>query len=116
LAQPSSAISPASPLTIVARRYHHSQAVFRGVGKSEPAHHREVHDFGRHPALAEIDHIGVRAGGGQHRAGRRHDRQANEGALRLEAAQHLADGGGRLGAALAHVEMRVGPVADEHVG
>ena len=65
-----------------------------------------------HAALAGVDHLGVRttAVGIRHR--RRHDQQANKGALRLDAAGASADSGGRLGTTLG-VSMRLPLIADE---
>jgi hypothetical protein len=93
----------------------HAEPVLRGVGIGEPAHHRHVHDFRPDPLLAEIDHVGIGAGGGQQRHRRRDDRQSDQRALGLGAGQQLAERRGRLLAALAHVEMRVGAVADERI-
>ncbi len=66
-------------------------------------------------ALAELDHLGIGAGGGQHRHRRRHDRQAQAHPLGPGAGEQFAQRRRRLGAALAHVEMRVGAVADKGV-
>jgi hypothetical protein len=88
------------------------------------SHHRDIQDasgIGRlgHALLAEVDQFavwpvgGVLAGQLGHR--RRHDRQPDAGQEGTRAVEQPTQQGGRLGAALAHVEMRVGAVADEAV-
>jgi hypothetical protein len=108
-------MSTASGRELAPRRHHHREPVLGRVAIGESAHHRDIHDLGPHPRLAVVDHIGVRAAGGQHGHCRRHDRETDQGALRLRAGQHLAQRVGRLRAPLAHVEMWVGAVADEDV-
>ena len=65
--------------------------------------------------LPETDDVGIGARGGQQGHRRRNDRQSDQRALGLDPGQHLPHRGGGLLAALAHVEMRVGAIADKRV-
>ena len=103
---------------VAARGHDDAEAVLGCVGIGKAAHHRDVHDRRVQlflAALAELDHLGVGTGGSQHGHARRHDRQAQPHPRGLRAGEQLRERRGRLGAALAHVEMRVGAVADKGV-
>jgi len=108
----------------IGRGDHHGQAVEWRVGVGEATHHRHVQHPPRirrfaHALLAEIDQLAVRPVRciltGELGHGRRHDRQPDAGEAGACAGQQAAQHLRRLGAAFAHVEMRVGAVADERV-
>ena len=98
-------------------RHHNGHAVERRVAIGEATHHRDIGDavlFGC-ASLAEIDHLGIRPLRGEHGDGGCHDRQAAMRAdetLALQQPQHEV---GALRTARPHVDMRVGPIADEGV-
>ena len=72
-----------------------------------------------HQRLAEVDHLAIGPVGsvvaGEHGDGGGDDRQADLGDMGFHAADQLLQHLGRFGAAVAHVQMRVGAIADEGV-
>ena len=93
------------------------EAVEGRVGKGEAAHDGDVEDhavIGRlaHAGLAEVDQFAVgammRVEPGQHRHGGGHDGEADFGDMGFGAGEEAGEEMGGLGAAGAHVHMRVG--------
>ena len=109
---------------LIGRGDHDREAIEGRIGIGKPAHDRDIqHAPGirrlSHPLLAEVDQLAIRPVGsllaGELRYRRRHDWQADASQEAARSVQQPAQQARRLGAAFAHVEVRIGAVADEAV-
>ena len=67
------------------------------------------------PFLAEVDHLSIRPLCGQHGNRGCHNRQAAEGAMETLTGQTPAHQHGTFRAAFAHIQMRIGAIANKNV-
>ena len=109
---------------LIGRGDYHCEAIEGRIGIGKPAHDRDIqHAPGirrlSHPLLAEVDQLAIGPVesllAGELRYRRRHDWQADASQEAARSVQQPAQQARCLSAAFAHVEVRIGAVADEAV-
>ena len=103
---------------LICRRDDHCHAIERRVAIGKAAHDGDIGNalILRRPFLAEVDHLGIRPLRGQHGNRGRHNRQAAEGAMKTLTGQKAAHQNGAFRATFAHIQMRVGAIANKGIG